>query len=67
MTTTTSALDVAEYILEREGVIGTLKLQKLVYYCQAWSMVWNNRPLFPEDIEAWGRGAVRPHYGTGTS
>ncbi|MDP8223217.1 MAG: DUF4065 domain-containing protein [Candidatus Lernaella stagnicola] len=34
------------------------KLQKLVYYCQAWSLVWDERPLFSEKILAWANGPV---------
>jgi|SRR5215469_1127285 len=37
------------------------KLQKLVYYSQAWSLVWDERPLFPEPIEAWANGPVCPN------
>ncbi len=37
-----------------------MKLQKLVYYAQAWSLVWDERPLFPERIEAWANGPVVP-------
>ena len=36
------------------------KLQKLVYYCQAWSLVWDERQLFQERIEAWADGPVCP-------
>ncbi|MCU7816541.1 MAG: DUF4065 domain-containing protein [Candidatus Thiodiazotropha sp. (ex Lucinoma kastoroae)] len=53
-----SALDVAEYILQQTGVVTTMKLQKLVYYCQAWSLVWDEKPMFKEDIEAWANGPV---------
>ena len=35
-----------------------MKLQKLVYYCQAWSLVWDEKPLFSERIEAWASGPV---------
>ena len=35
-----------------------MKLQKLVYYSQAWSVVWDERPLFPERSEAWANGPV---------
>ena len=37
-----------------------MKLQKLVYYCQAWSLVWDGRPLFSEPIKAWTNGPVVP-------
>lgn len=50
--------DVAAYILERIGTMTTMKLQKLVYYSQAWSLVWDEEPLFEENIEAWANGPV---------
>jgi uncharacterized phage-associated protein len=53
-----SAHDVAAYILERYGPISAMKLQKLVYYAQAWSLVWDDRPLYSERIEAWANGPV---------
>jgi len=53
-----SVFDVAAYILNKLGPISTIKLQKLVYYCQAWSLVWDEEPLFSERIEAWINGPV---------
>ena len=50
--------DVAAYILQKMGAMTTMKLQKLVYYSQAWSLVWDEKPLFVEDIEAWANGPV---------
>ncbi len=44
------AVDVATYILDREGEMSAMKLQKLVYYSQAWSLVWDDRPLFDDRI-----------------
>ncbi|MDB5619508.1 type II toxin-antitoxin system antitoxin SocA domain-containing protein [Tardiphaga sp.] len=35
-----------------------LKLQKLLYYAQAWALVWLKRPLFDEDFQAWAHGPV---------
>ncbi len=35
-----------------------MKLHKLVYYSQAWSLVWDGRPLFRDRIEAWVNGPV---------
>lgn len=55
-----SALDVAAYILEQAGPMTAMKLQKLVYYSQAWSLVWDEVPLFREDIQAWANGPVVP-------
>jgi uncharacterized phage-associated protein len=53
-----SAIDVASYILQKMGPMTTMKLQKLIYYCQAWSLVWDEQPLFIEQIEAWANGPV---------
>lgn len=53
-----SAFDVAAYILQKQGALTTWKLQKLVYYAQAWSLVWDDDALFPEAIEAWSNGPV---------
>lgn len=49
---------VAKYVLSRTGMVTTLKLQKLLYYCQAWSLVWDEEPMFEEDFEAWANGPV---------
>lgn len=49
--------DVAKYILDQcECDITTFKLQKLVYYSQAWSLVWDDKPLFENKIYAWANG-----------
>ncbi len=56
-----SVFDVAAYILEKQPKrqpITAWKLQKLVYYCQAWSLVWDENPLFNEKILAWANGPV---------
>lgn len=50
--------DVAAYILEKMETMTTMKLQKLVYYSQAWSLVWDEKQLFEESIEAWANGPV---------
>lgn len=58
------ARDVARYILNELApadsgrAITAWKLQKLVYYSQAWSLVWDDQPLFGEQIEAWANGPV---------
>lgn len=56
----TTVFDVAEYILEQHGEMTSMKLQKLVYYCQAWHLAWSDEPLFRESIEAWANGPVVP-------
>jgi uncharacterized phage-associated protein len=53
-----SVHDVATYILRRQGEMSAMKLQKLAYYAQAWHLVWDEQPLFPERIEAWANGPV---------
>lgn len=56
-----NVLDVASYILGKTGPISTWKLQKLVYYSQAWHCVWEERPLFEgARFEAWANGPVCP-------
>ena len=60
-----TVLDVARYILAKlaEGKktpVTTWKLQKLVYYSQAWSVVWDDAAVFNEPIQAWSNGPVCP-------
>lgn len=55
-----SVLDVAQYILKTHGPMTATKLQKLCYYSQAWHLVWDEKPLFKERIEAWANGPVAP-------
>lgn len=55
-----NVFDVAEYILSQSGEMSTMKLQKLCYYSQAWSLVWDDTPLFNEDFQAWANGSVCP-------
>ena len=50
--------DTARYILEKLGPMSTMKLQKLCYYSQAWSLVWDDTELFSEEFEAWANGPV---------
>jgi uncharacterized phage-associated protein len=56
----TSIFDVAHYILEQCGPMTAMKLEKLCYYSQAWSLVWDGSPLFEEAFEAWANGPVCP-------
>ncbi|MFW9605022.1 MAG: Panacea domain-containing protein [Pseudomonas sp.] len=53
-----NVFDVAAYILEMQGSMSAMKLQKLVYYSQAWALVWDDEPLFNNVIEAWANGPV---------
>lgn len=53
-----SVHDVAAYILRKLDTMSAMKLQKLVYYSQAWSIAWDNERLFPQEIQAWANGPV---------
>ena len=53
--------DVADAVLSAAGPMTAKKLEKLVYYSQAWHLAWHRRPLFPEVIEAWAQGPVVRH------
>lgn len=56
--------DVANYFLtkgeEAGDPISNLKLQKLAYYAQGFSLALLQKPLFEEKIEAWMHGPVVP-------
>jgi uncharacterized phage-associated protein len=56
--TMAKVFDVAIFILSKQGPMPAMKLHKLVYYCQAWSLVFNEEPLFEEPIKAWVSGPV---------
>ena len=55
---------IAQYFIwlanETGSFISNLKLQKLVYYAQAWHLALYSKPLFEEDFEAWVHGPVIP-------
>ena len=46
---------------QRKIDISNLKLQKLLYYAQAWNLAFKGEVLFRDDIEAWVHGPVVPH------
>ncbi len=52
--------DAAQYVLELCGEMTAMKLQKLIYYSQAWHIAWTDDVLFPNKIEAWADGPVCP-------
>lgn len=54
----TTARDVVAYIESRLPQATEMQLCKLAYYAQAWNIVWEGRPLFPDRIEAWKYGPV---------
>ena len=53
-----NVIAVAEHVLKRLGSSSTMKLQKIVYYSQAYHLVRYGQPLFSERIEAWRNGPV---------
>lgn len=58
---TKAVLDVSAYIfnrLNRLGPVEAIKLQKLLYYCDAWSLADRGVPLFEDEIQAWKHGPV---------
>ena len=62
-----TALKIADYLLlkgKREGIeISNKKLQKLLYYTQAWSAAINDKKVFEDRIEAWIHGpAIKEVY-----
>jgi uncharacterized phage-associated protein len=64
---TVPARQVADYLIrfsqDHGDPISNLKLQKLLYYAQAWHLAIYNKPVFNEQIEAWIYGpAVRSVY-----
>ena len=57
-----SCENIADYFIcfanEAGSLISNLKLQKLVYYAQAWHLANFNESLFDEDFRAWVHGPV---------
>jgi len=59
-----TCFDVANYFLmkgeDAGDLISNLKLQKLAYYAQGFSLALLGKPLFGEQVEAWMHGPVVP-------
>lgn len=58
-----NSMNVAKYILKfcKDNNIkdcSNKKLQKLLYYIQAWSLAFREKKLFSDNIEAWLHGPV---------
>ena len=56
-----TVFDAAKYILDNYGSMSAMKLQKLLFYSQAMSLVWDDVPIFEDDFEAWRKGPVCRH------
>jgi uncharacterized phage-associated protein len=55
---------VADYLIctarQYGELLTNLKLQKLLYYAQAWHLAFYDEPLFDEEFRAWKHGPVLP-------
>jgi uncharacterized phage-associated protein len=60
-----SAMEIAQLLVElgvdrdqpaESSYICPLRLQKLLCFCQGWSLALLGRPLFRENLEAWVHG-----------
>jgi len=64
MTKLTPYKELADYFIslsnETGNLISNLKLQKLLYYAQAWHLAYFENRLINEDFEAWVHGPVLP-------
>lgn len=47
-----TVFDVAKYILDKYGAMSAPRLQILLFYSRAMSLVWDDVPLFEDDFEA---------------
>lgn len=54
----TNAQLLAEYILQEYGAMSHLKLQKLLYYCEAYHLAYVDEALIRQEFEAWVHGPV---------
>lgn len=59
------AINLAKYIIQRCNITNTpitnLKLQKILYYVQKYSLKTSGTSAFSDDIEAWQFGPVVPN------
>jgi len=58
------ALAVANYFIYKNSVnrkgLTNKKLQKLLYYSQAWSLALSDKKIFPDKVQAWVHGPAVP-------
>lgn len=60
MTASDLAHIITHYINQKGDTISPKKLQKLLYYVEAWNLVYFKKPLIDEDFQAWVHGPVLP-------
>ncbi len=51
---------ITNYVNQKGDTISHKKLQKLLYYVEAWHLVNFNNPILSEDFQAWVHGPVVP-------
>lgn len=51
-------LIMGQYVLKEHGSMSHLKLQKLLYYIQAYHLAYFDSPIFKEKFQAWAHGPV---------
>lgn len=56
--TTIDSCILADYILKHYGPMSHLKLQKLLFYCDAYSLAYFDKELITDEFEAWIHGPV---------
>ena len=59
------AIDVANFFIDLansdpDDCMTNLRVNKLLYFAQAWSLVRRGKPLFKEELQAWKHGPVVP-------
>ena len=50
--------NLSEYILAKLGSMNQLKLQKLIYYVEAYHQAYFDQPIIVDEFEAWVHGPV---------
>lgn len=60
----TNAMEVAKFLIylasceQEPDFLTHLRVQKLLYYVQGWSLALRDQPMFTDRIEAWAHGPV---------
>ena len=55
---TINPVDLARYVIVKLGEADHLKIQKLLYYVEAWHLVFFDSSIVDEDFRAWVHGPV---------
>lgn len=62
MSNTVDSIELSKYVIlkmyKKGEKINHLKLQKLLYYIEAWHLVYTDEPLINDNFEAWLHGPV---------